>query len=149
MHVPTLLSQARGSQIIAHETWPANLSTANLSTKCDKTKLWRPALCCEDLMSYIRISLVLMAALCCKNQRPYVFRRNSLMLWQPCAAETWRPFVFLTDQPSLSYVSSESSFSAFSSTEEQLLDDQGMRNDAKHGPAITPGSIQSIKGNIA
>jgi len=39
MHVPTLLSQARGSQIIAHETWPANLSTANLSTKRDKTKL--------------------------------------------------------------------------------------------------------------
>jgi len=27
------------------------------------------------------------AALCCKIQRPYVYR-NSLMLWQPCAAET-------------------------------------------------------------
>jgi len=24
-----------------------------------------------------------------------------------------------------------------------------MRNEAKHGPAITPGSIQSIKGNVA
>jgi len=39
MHVPTLLSQARGSQIIAHKTWPANLSTENLSAKRDKTKL--------------------------------------------------------------------------------------------------------------
>jgi len=52
------------SQNEAHKTWPTNLST-----KRDKTKLWRPALCCEDLMSYIRISLVLMAALCCKESK--------------------------------------------------------------------------------
>jgi len=54
-------------------------------------------------MSYLRISLVLKAALCCsslvlqqpcavaalcyKIQRPYV-SRYSLMLWQPCAAES-------------------------------------------------------------
>ena len=38
MHVPTLLSLAhkRGSQIVAHKTWPTNLST-----KRDKTKLWK------------------------------------------------------------------------------------------------------------
>jgi len=38
----------------------------------------------------------------------------------------------------------------FSTTEEQLVGDQGMRNEAKkRGPAISPGSIQSIKGNVA
>ena len=59
----------------------------NLSTKRDKRKLWGQALCCEDLVSRIRNSLMLwqpcaarikdlmsyVAALCCKNQRPYVF----------------------------------------------------------------------------
>jgi len=77
MHVPTLLSLAhkRGSQIVAHKTWPTNLST-----KRDKTKLWRPALCCEDFMSYIRISLVLMAALCCKEWKTLCLSKK-----QPCA----------------------------------------------------------------
>jgi len=54
MHVPTLLSQA-------HKTWPIKCCSQNVI----KRKLWRPALCCENLMSYII---------------------NSLMLWQPCAA---------------------------------------------------------------
>jgi len=44
----------------AHKTWPSNVST-----KRDKLKLWGPALYCDDLASFIR---------------------NSLTLWQPCAA---------------------------------------------------------------
>ena len=78
-----------------------------------------------------------MAALRCKNQRPYVFHRNVKTL---C----------LSNGPTFAVLVVQNPFaSAFSSTEEQLPDDQGMQNEAKHGPAITPGSIQSIKGNVA
>jgi len=55
MHVPILLPQA-------HKTCPTKCCSQNVI----KRKLWRPALSCENLMSY-------MAALCYKNQRPHVF----------------------------------------------------------------------------
>jgi len=45
MHVPTLLSQA-------HKTRLTNCCSQNVANKLDKTKLWRPALCCEDLILY-------------------------------------------------------------------------------------------------
>jgi len=58
MHIPTLLSQA-------HKTWPKKGCSQNVI----KRKLWRPALCHENIMSYLRISLVLMASVCCKKSK--------------------------------------------------------------------------------
>jgi len=133
MHVPTLLSQA-------HKTWPIKCCSQNVI----KRKLWRPALCCENLMSYII---------------------NSLMLWQPCAAriknlmsletalccgslvmQKRKDLLSFSNGPCFTVIVMLriESASAFSTTQQQhnsLAKECVTRQKAKRGPAITRGSI--------
>ena len=66
---------ARYFNLTSPQTWPINVST-----KRDQRKLWKPASCCEDLMSYII---------------------NSLMLYQPCATLTYASSQKLMDHLSI------------------------------------------------